>query len=152
MGGDATVETADAFVGQFKPIVGLLQSMILVIGIVGAIALSGAVSLSVLERSREIGVLRAIGASSWTIARLFIGESLIQGWLSWLIALPLSIPFGWIMVKGLGAALELDIVFHYTTSGAMSWFIIITILAILASLIPVFRAMRISVRENLAYQ
>jgi putative ABC transport system permease protein len=152
MGGDATVETANALVNQFKPIVGLLQIMIVVIGAVGAIALSGAISLSVLERSREIGVLRAIGASSWTIARLFIGESLIQGWLSWLIALPLSIPFGWIMVKGLGQAIELDIVFHYTTSGALSWLIIITVLAILASLIPVFRAMRISVRENLAYQ
>lgn len=152
MGGDATVETAAAFINQFKPIVGLLQTMIVVIGVVGAIALSGAISLSVMERSREIGVMRAIGASSWTVARLFIGESLIQGWLSWLIALPLSIPAGWVMVKGLGEALELDIVFHYTLNGALYWFMIITILAILASIFPVLRAMRISVRENLAYQ
>jgi hypothetical protein len=69
-----------------------------------------------------------------------------------MIALPLSIPAGWVMVKGLGEALELDIVYHYTLNGAANWFIIITILAIFASVFPVLRAMRISVRENLAYQ
>jgi len=152
MGGDATVETANVLINQFKPILGLLQIAIVVIGVVGALALSGSISLSVMERSREIGVMRAIGASSWAVARLFIGESLIQGWLSWLIALPLSIPAGWVMVKGLGQAAEIDLVFHYTTSGVLSWFIIVTILALVASLIPVLRAMRISVRENLAYQ
>lgn len=152
MGGDATVETATALINQFNIIVQLLSFGIIAIGIVGAIALSGSISLSVMERSREIGVMRAIGASSWAVARLFIGESLIQGWMSWLIALPLSLPAGWVMVKGLGEALELDLVYHYTTSGALSWFIIITILAFLASILPVLRAMRISVRENLAYQ
>jgi putative ABC transport system permease protein len=105
-----------------------------------------------MERSREIGVMRAIGASSWVVARLFIGESLIQGWMSWLIALPLSIPAGWVMVRGLGEAADIDLVYHYTTSGALNWFMIVTVLAILASVLPVLRAMRISVRENLAYQ
>jgi hypothetical protein len=56
------------------------------------------------------------------------------------------------MVKGLGEAAEIDLVFHYTTSGVLSWFIIVTIIAIGASLFPVMSAMRISVRENLAYQ
>jgi len=152
IGGDATIETANTFINQFRPIIILLQTMIVVIGVVGAIALSGAVSLSVMERKREIGVMRAIGASSWIVGRLFIGESLIQGWMSWLIALPLSIPAGWVMVRGLGEAADIDLVYHYTTSGALRWFIIVTILAILASVLPVLRAMRISVRENLAYQ
>ena len=66
--------------------------MAVVIGAVGSIALSGALALSVMERRREIGVMRAIGASSWTIFRLFIGEGLILGWLSWLVALPVISP------------------------------------------------------------
>ena len=49
---------------------------------------------NVFERRREIGVMRATGASSFQIFRLFIGEGLLLGWLNWLTALPLSIPAG----------------------------------------------------------
>jgi putative ABC transport system permease protein len=104
-----------------------------------------------LERRREIGMMRAIGASSWAIARLFIGEGLILGWLSWLIALPFTIPAGQLMVKGLGAALGGEMVFKYTPTGAILWLIIITILSTIASLLPARNALRVSVRESLAY-
>jgi len=106
----------------------------------------------VMERRREIGVMRAIGASSWTIARLFIGEGLILGWLSWLIALPLSIPAGKGMVEAIGAAFQIDIIYNYTLVGAVLWFLIITVLSIIASWLPAHGASRISVRESLAYQ
>ena len=130
----------------------LLGLMAVIIGVVGSIALSGALSLSVMERRREIGVMRAIGASTWAIFRLFIGEGLILGWLSWLIALPLSIPAGQLMVKALGTAFQLDIVYQYTPRGAIMWLVIITVLSIFASWLPAFGATRISVRESLAYQ
>ena len=152
IGGDSTVETGNTFINQFDFLVILLGLMALIIGVVGSIALSGALSLSVMERRREIGVMRAIGASSWSIFRLFIGEGLILGWLSWLVALPLSIPAGQVMVKALGAAFQLDIVYQFTPRGAMMWLVIITILSIFASWLPAFGATRISVRESLAYQ
>ena len=137
---------------QFQSIIVLLATMAVVIGIVGSIALSGVLSLSVIERSREIGVMRAIGASSWDISRLFIGEGLILGWLSWLIAFPLSLPAGRLMTEALSSALGSEIVFHYTPRGAIIWILIITILAALASWLPARRASRISVRQSLAYQ
>jgi putative ABC transport system permease protein len=152
MGGDSTAATANALIGQFNFLVVLLGIMAVVIGAVGSIALSGALALSVLERRREIGVMRAIGASSWTIFRLFIGEGLILGWLSWLVALPVIIPAGRLMVQALGAAFNLDIVYKYQPTGAILWLVIITILSILASWLPARGATRISVRESLAYQ
>jgi len=152
MGGDATVEVANTLINQFNFLVVLLGIMSVLIGSVGSIALSGALSLSVMERRREIGVMRAIGASSWTIARLFIGEGLILGWLSWLIALPLSIPAGKGMVEAIGAAFQIDIIYNYTLVGAVLWFLIITVLSIIASWLPAHGASRISVRESLAYQ
>ncbi len=152
MGGDATAETVDTLINQFNFLVVLLAIMAVVIGAVGSIALSGALSLSVLERRREIGVMRAIGASSWVIFRLFIGEGLLLGWLSWLIALPLSIPAGRIMVSAIGTAFELDIVYNQTLTGALMWLGIITILSIIASWLPARGATKISVRESLAYQ
>jgi putative ABC transport system permease protein len=126
--------------------------MAVIIGVVGSIALSGALSLSVMERRREIGVMRAIGASSGVIARLFIGEGLLLGWLSWLIALPLGLPAGWLMLRGLGAAIGFDLVYKYTPAGALYWLVIITVLSIVASLLPARGAMRVSVRESLAYE
>jgi putative ABC transport system permease protein len=104
------------------------------------------------ERTREIGVMRAIGASSWSIARLFVGEGLVLGLLSWLIALPLSLPAGYLMTQALGAAINGEIVFHYTPMGAVYWLAIITVLAIAASWLPAQGAIRVSVRESLAYQ
>ena len=96
--------------------------------------------------------MRAIGASSGTIARLFIGEGLVLGWLSWLIALPLSLPASQGMVKALGAAFQIDLAYNYTPAGAILWLVIITFLSILASWLPARGASRISVRESLAYQ
>jgi putative ABC transport system permease protein len=152
MGGDSTAQTASALISQFNFLVVLLGIMAVVIGAVGSIALSGALALSVTERRREIGVMRAIGASSWTIFRLFIGEGLILGWLSWLVALPVSIPAGRLMVQALGKAFGLDILYKFQPTGAIMWFVIITILSILASWLPARGATRISVRESLAYQ
>lgn len=151
-GGESTTETGNSFVSQFNFLLVLLGVMAVVIGLVGSIALSGALAISVLERRREIGVMRAIGASSWTIFRLFIGEGLILGLLSWLIAMPLAGPAGRLMVQALGSAFQVDIVFHQTSLGAILWLIIITVLSIFASWWPARGATRVSVRESLAYQ
>lgn len=150
--GDSTAETSTSIVSQLNFLYILLGVMSGVIGVVGSIALSGALSLSVMERRREIGVMRAIGASSWTIFRLFIGEGLILGWLSWLIALPLSIPAGRVMVQSISSILESEMFYNFTLTGPILWLVIITILSIIASWLPARGATKISVRESLAYQ
>ena len=152
LGGDATAQVVQALIASVDFVIVLLAMMAVIIGAVGSIALSGTLSLSVMERTREIGMMRAIGASSGAIARLFIGEGLILGWLSWLIALPLSLPAGRIMVIAMGQAFGGEYVYHYTPTGALLWLGIITVLSILASWLPARSAMRISVRQSLAYQ
>ncbi len=150
-GQDTSSEVVSVINSQFQTIITLLAVMALVIGVVGSISLSGVLSLNVIERQREIGVMRAIGASSWDISRLFIGEGLILGWLSWLIAFPLSLPAGRVMTSAMATALDADIVYHYTPQGALIWLGIITVLAILASGLPARKATHISVRQSLAY-
>jgi putative ABC transport system permease protein len=152
IGGDSTVETSQALIRQFNFIIVLLALMAVIIGVVGSIALSGTLSLSVMERTREIGVMRAIGASSWAVARLFVGEGLLLGWISWLVALPLSLPAGRLMVVALGQAFHNEYVYQYTPLGALLWLGLITMLSVLASWLPARSAVRISVRQSLAYQ
>jgi len=151
-GGDTASGLVANILGRFALIIGLLLAMAVLIGLVGSIALSGVLSLNVFERRREIGVMRATGASSATIAGIFVGEGLMLGWMSWLIALPLSVPAGRLMTQALGAAVGGEIVYQYRLNGALYWLIIVTVLSVVASYFPARGATRISVRESLAYQ
>jgi putative ABC transport system permease protein len=151
-GRDTASQIVESLLTQFAMIVTLLATMAVVIGVVGSIALSGALSLSVLDRRREIGVMRAIGASSGDIASLFIGEGLILGWLSWLVAVPLSIPGGNLLAQGLGGAMGGELVYKFTSTGMLYWLVIITVLSAIASWFPARGATRVSVREVLAYE
>jgi putative ABC transport system permease protein len=150
-GGESTTETGNTFVSQFNFLLVLLGTMAVVIAIVGSIALSGALALSVMERRREIGVMRATGASSATIFRIFIGEGLILGWLSWLIAVPIAIPASNVMTTAVGNAFQFEMLYKYQPTGAIAWLFIITTLSILASVLPARGATQVSVRESLSY-
>jgi putative ABC transport system permease protein len=60
---------------QFDIVVYLLLTMTLLAAIVGSIGLMGMLSINVVERTREIGVMRAIGATPFAVIRLFIWTS-----------------------------------------------------------------------------
>ena len=125
--------------------------MAVMTAVVGAVALSGTLSINVMERTREIGVMRAIGASAGVVAGQFVGEGLILGWLSWLLAIPLSFPAGLLIVRTLSAVLRIELVYQVSWVGIWYWLVIITILAVIASWFPAQKAAQTSVRESLAY-
>lgn len=151
--GEKTIAGITERAGEgFDIILRLLAVMAIVIALVGGVGLSGILSLSVLERRREIGVMRAIGASSGDVIRLFVGEGVLLGLISWLIALPLSIPIAYgFTTQGLSLALNQQLAYQFTPTGAILWLAIITMLAIVASALPARGAARISVRESLSY-
>ncbi|MDX1523111.1 MAG: FtsX-like permease family protein, partial [Anaerolineae bacterium] len=144
--------TEEILDGGISIVINLLASMAVVIAIVGGVALSGILSINVLERRREIGVMRAVGASSGQIMRIFIGEGLVLAWLSWLIAWPLSLPAGRLMVMGLQSIIGDELAYNTSLVGPLYWLGIVTVLAIIASWFPARSASRLSVRESLAYQ
>ncbi len=138
--------------GGYSLIFQLLSIMGVIIAVVGGVGLSGVLTLNVLERRREIGVMRSIGASSWRVVRLSIGEGVLLGWISWMIALPLSIPAAFLLAtRGLSLALNQQLSYQFTPIGAAIWLLLITILAIIASSFPARSAARVSVRESLTY-
>jgi putative ABC transport system permease protein len=75
---------------QFYPVVSMLLSLAGLMAMVGGIGLMGSLGISVVERTREIGVMRAIGARSPAIMGLFVMEGVLQGVLSWLVAIPIA--------------------------------------------------------------
>ena len=149
-------QTAELIRTQNEASFGILTMMLLImaglIAAVGAIGLGGTLSINVLERRREIGVMRAIGASSLTIAGLFIGEGLILGLIAWVVAVPLSIPMGQLFASVIGQVVSLSIIYQFSWDGALQWLIIIIVLSIVGSAVPAIRATRVSVRQSLAYE
>ncbi|MBX0331017.1 FtsX-like permease family protein [Oscillochloris sp. ZM17-4] len=130
----------------------LLMVMAVIVALVGGIALSGVLQISVLERRREIGVLRAIGATPGTIRTLFVTEGLVLGWISWLIALALSYPAGLALSKPLAATVGISIVFQYSWAGVALWLALASLIGVVASLAPAQGAIRASVQESLSYE
>ena len=78
--------------GIFDIIVYLLSAMGVLIATVGALGLTGTMSTNVLERTREISVMRAIGATDGAIQRIVITEGVLIGLISRVIGAALAYP------------------------------------------------------------
>jgi putative ABC transport system permease protein len=138
---------------SFSILTSVLMVMVILAAAVGSIGLMGTMSMNVVERTREIGVMRAIGASSLVIAGMFVVEGMLVGVLSWLLAMPLSYPGARLFSDLIGEILlEMPLDFCYSTGGVVMWLVLVGVLSALASLLPALRATKISVREALAYE
>jgi len=130
-----------------------IMGMAVMIAIVGGLGLMGTMSINVLERTREIGVMRAIGASSWAIQSIVISEGVVIGLVSWIISVGLAIPLTNVLTFGVGMAIftaPLPVV--YSLSGMLVWLFGTLLLAAIASSLPASRASRLTVRDTLAYE
>jgi putative ABC transport system permease protein len=124
-----------------------------IVGGVGALGLMTTMSLNILERRREMGVLRAIGATPRVVWQMVIVEGLVIGVLSWVIAALLAWPVSKAVGDSLLGALfhgRLDFRFEWT--GLVIWFGVSVALSAVASFFPAWKASRATVREALAYE
>jgi putative ABC transport system permease protein len=137
---------------QFQIVTTVLMVMTILMAVVGSIGLSGTLSINVIERRREIGVMRAVGASSMDVAIIFIYEGLLLGLLSWVLATPVGFLLGHPFVQAIGAVFEVPMEHEFAFIGVWIWLVIVLVLSLVASWLPARRATRISVNESLAYE
>ncbi|NDJ53910.1 MAG: FtsX-like permease family protein [Chloroflexi bacterium] len=142
-----------AITSQVDFIVGFLVFMALLLGVVGGLGLASTMSLNVLERTREIGVMRAIGASDGSVRSIFLTEGLLIGLISFVFASILSVPVTQGFVIGLGLTFfDRPMELVLAPEGFVLWFVVVLLLAAAASLLPANRAAQISVRESISYE
>lgn len=138
---------------QFNIVIAFLVMMAVLLATVGGLGLTTTMSINILERIREIGVLRAIGASDTAVRQIVVAEGVAVGFLSWLLGSLLAIPISRLLSDQIGLAL-LGIPLDYTFSlgGMVFWLVAVLFLAVVASLGPARSASRLTIREVLAYE
>ena len=121
--------------------------------LVGAIGLASTLGMSVLERTREFGVLSALGAGPRTIAFSVLVEGSAIAASSWAIALVLAVPLSAALDAAtgsmfLGAPIELVL----SPLAAAAWLAVALVISLVAGAYPAWRAARGNVREALAHE
>ena len=126
----------------------IFQSAAIVMAAVGAIGLLSTLSMSVFERLREIGVMRSIGASSYTVASQFLTEGMLVGMSAFIVAAPLS----YLLFLGLTSSLDIGLDLIYEPIALVIGLIGMIVITALASLGPSLGAARRTVSDILRYQ
>jgi putative ABC transport system permease protein len=149
-----TMETYITRRDQVKLNATLTQSITvlgLVIVAISMVGLVNAITMGVLERTREIGTLRSVGARARDVRRIFGIEGLIVALVGWLLGLPA----GYLMARGLialtSSVADIDLSFVFPPINLAITLVGTLLLALLVLLAPVRRAVRFKPGEALRY-
>jgi putative ABC transport system permease protein len=143
----------NAVAAHMKILVNTLTALAVLMALVGAIGLMSAMSMNVLERTREIGVMRTLGATPAIIRQLIMAESLLIGALSLAIAFAGSLLLSIYMENLIGnLSFRTPLPFAVSATGSIIWVLILLTGSILATWYPIRRAQKISIRAALAYE
>jgi putative ABC transport system permease protein len=137
----------------FSILTAFLLFMAVLAAVVGSIGLAGTMSINVMERTREIGIMRAIGSSNGILMMMVIIEGYLIGIISWLIGSLLAFPISSLMSNAISMALfDASTTITYTPTGFLIWLVVVSFLSIGASVLPARRAANLTIREVLAYE
>jgi putative ABC transport system permease protein len=113
----------------------------------------GAMSMNVLERTREIGVMRAIGTVDGYIMLLVIVEGMLIGVISWSMAVILAQPITLLLNNVVGSSiLSAPLSYAFSWPGLLVWLTGVLVISALASALPAYNASRLTIRELPAYE
>lgn len=130
-----------------------LMVVAILIVIVGGMGLASAMGINVVERTREIGIMRSIGATSEVIISMVLLESAVIGIISWGVAVVVapfiskyeSEVFGKIFF---GTGLDVRV----SPTGSIMWLVFVICISMAAAAYPAWKASKMSVKEALKYE
>lgn len=135
---------------QIAGLLALFQGLLFLAVIIALLGIINTLILSIYERTREIGLLRAVGMSRWQVRRMVLWESIIVAVIGGVLGMGVGTFFGIVVVSALDSVgiTELAI----PTGQLISLLIVAAIAGILASIFPARKAAKLNVLEAIAYE
>jgi len=125
----------------------LITLLVAMMGVIGTML------AAVIDRLREIGVLRAIGATRRQVTSSLLFEAGFLGFSAAVCGIIAGVPQGYIFLKVIGTATSgWNLAYGFPLTSALRVFFVIVLIAALAGLLPGVRAARLSVRDALSYE
>jgi putative ABC transport system permease protein len=150
---EAGLSSLDTASEGLEVLVTFLLIMAVLTATVGSMGLTGTMGMNVLERTREIGIMRSIGAVDLEIIKAVIIEGVVIGVISWFLGAILSFPISAVLARIISLAIfSTPIDLAFTAEGFGIWLLLVLILSALASVLPARSAARLTIREVLAYE
>ncbi len=153
LGPVATVQTTQEFkddvVGQLNQLVAVLSVLLAMSVIISIFGIVNTLVLTIYERTREIGMLRAIGTSRWQVRWTIFHESVITAVIGGILGLAVGLVFGYVITKGLS---DQGLSFVIPVGQLVVFVIVAVIVGMLAAIFPARRAAKLNVLEALHYE
>jgi putative ABC transport system permease protein len=153
VGSAASVSRSEAISeGHMGPIVTIVLAIAIAMGVVGGIGLASTMSSNILDRTREFGVMHAIGARPNAVRRIVVAEGVFLALASLLVAVLPALGLTAVLGAGLGNLFfAAPLPFRVSVLAVGIWVVLVVLGAVLATDTAATRASRITVREALAY-
>jgi len=114
------------------------------------IAMVNTLTINVLERTREIGMIRAVGGTRKQVRRMVVAEALLLASVGTAFGILSGMYLGYVIVKALGVLFPMAKSFPLT--GVLAGIVIGLLFGVLAAVIPAWQAARLLVVEALRYE
>jgi putative ABC transport system permease protein len=153
VGSAASVSRSEAISeGHLGPIVTIVLAIAVAMGVVGVIGLASTMGANILDRTREFGVMHAIGARPKAVRRIVVAEGVFLALGSLLVAVIPALALTAVLGAGLGNLFfSAPLPFRVSILAAGIWVVLVVLGAVLATDAAATRASRLTVREALAY-
>jgi putative ABC transport system permease protein len=136
---------------QLNQTFGVFNALVAVAIFASLFGIINTLSMSVIERTREIGVLRALGSTRWQIRRTIADESLVIALIGAVMGIAIGAGLGWALLKGLSFGIP-GVTYTPPVATMVGVAIAAVLLGLIAALLPARRAARLDVVEALSYE
>ena len=140
------MSTARRSRAQLDQMVYLLYALLAMSVVISLFGIANSLFLSIHERTREFGLLRAIGATRSQVRRIVRYESVITSVIGGLLGIAVGLLFGFLMTAALS---DLGLVFSVPLAQLAGFLVLAVVVGVLAAVVPARRGARVDVLDAL---